>query len=74
MGKKANLEEMKGILTNASLSTGNQLKIWKNYMWSMILCGCEIWTVCIEMKNKLEAAEMWFIGIMIMCPVRGKKD
>ena len=51
-----------------NLSTGIRLRILKTYIWSVMLYGCETWTVSREMKKRLEAAEMWFIRRIMRIP------
>ena len=34
--------------------------LFKCYIWSVLLCGCESWTISKNMEQKLKAAEMWF--------------
>ena len=65
---KANFGQMRRILTSMSLSIGIRLRILKCYIWSVMLYGCETWTVSKEMKKRLEAAEMWFIRRMMRVP------
>ena len=31
----------------------------KTYIWSVLLYGCETWTISRSMEKRLEAAEMW---------------
>ena len=65
---KANFGQMRGILTNMSLSIEVRLRILKSYIWSVMLYGCETWNISKEMKKRLEAAEMWFIRRMMRVP------
>ena len=37
----------------------------KTYVWSVLLYGCECWTLNKEIVKKLEAVEMWFIRRMM---------
>ena len=34
-------------------------------MWSILLYGCETWTITAETKKNLEATEMWFYMRML---------
>ena len=65
---KANFGQMRGILTSLNLSRGIRLRILKSYIWSVLLYGCETWTVSRKMKKRLEATEMWFIRRMMRIP------
>ena len=42
--------------------------VFKAYVWSVILFGCECWTISREMRKRIEAAEMWFIRRMLRIP------
>ena len=35
------------------------------YVWSVLLYGCDAWTINESMKKRIEAAEMWFLGRML---------
>ena len=65
---KANFGQMRRILTSLNLSRGIRLRILKSYIWSVLLYGCETWTVSRKMKKRLEATEMWFIRRMMRIP------
>lgn len=56
---KANFEQMRGILTNLKLSSGIRLRILKCYIWSVLLYGCETWTISKKMKKRLEETEAY---------------
>ena len=38
-----------------------KMRVIKSYVWSVLLYGCECWTITKDIENRLEAAEMWFI-------------
>ena len=42
-------------------------------MWSILLYGCETWTITAETKKNLEAAEMWFYGKMVRISWKEKR-
>jgi hypothetical protein len=65
---KAKFGKMKGILTNLSLSKSIRLRIVKTYIWSVMLYGCESWTIGKKGMKRLEAAEMWIIRRMMRVP------
>ena len=48
---------------NVSLKT--KMRILKTYVWSVMLYGCESWTVNNEKTNRIVAAEMWFLRRML---------
>jgi len=55
----------KTIFTNARLSMTTKLRILRCYIWSILLYGCETWTISNNMQKKLQAAEMWFYRRML---------
>ena len=40
----------------------------KPYMWSVLLFGCESWTISKEMRKRPESMEKWFLRIMLRVP------
>ena len=59
MGKAA-VGQKRTILTNFGIGTETRMRLFETYVWSVILFGCEGWTVNKEMRRKLETVEMWF--------------
>ena len=43
-------------------------------MWSILLYGCETWTITAETKKKLEAPEMWFYRRMLRISWKEKNE
>ena len=41
-------------------------RLLKCYIWSVVLYGCESWTINQNMEQKLKATEMWFWRKMMM--------
>ena len=58
---KDTFSKMKPIFTNRNISLSTKLNTLKTYVWSVLLYGCECWTLTPELERRLEAAEMWFI-------------
>ena len=58
---KDTYNKMKPMLSNRNISMNTKLRTLKAYVWSVLLYGCECWTVSNSMRKKLEAAEMWFL-------------
>ena len=58
IAKKAFLDK-KQIVTNKTVSIVTKKKLIKAYVWSVLLYGCESWTISKTMANRLEAMEMW---------------
>ena len=67
MGKTA-FSQVKTILTNLGIGIETRMGALKTYVWSVILFGCEGWTISKEMRRRLEAAEMWCIRRMMRIP------
>ena len=49
------------------------MRVLKTYVWSILLYGCETWTITAETKKNLEVAEMWFYGRMVRISWKGKR-
>lgn len=58
MAKQA-FEKKRTLLTNKNLSITSRKKFIKTYIWSILLYGCETWTMGVYEKRRLEAMEMW---------------
>ena len=65
---KGNFGKMRRIITNLSLGMNIRLRLLKCYVWSTLLYGCEDWNISGVMRRRLEAAEMWFIRMMLRIP------
>ena len=52
---------MKFIFTNRNIKVYTKINTLKAYIWSILLCGCECWTLPKYLERRLEAAEMWYI-------------
>lgn len=49
----------KPVLCNRNLSMNIRKRVLRCYVWSVLLYGCETWTLKVTMINKLEAFELW---------------
>ena len=58
---KSTFNNMKSIFANKSIHLTTKIKTLKAYIWSILLYGCECWTLTKDTERRLEAAEMWFI-------------
>ena len=56
---------MSPILKNRNMSFSTKFRVLKTYVWSILLYGCESWTITTETRKRLEAAEMWFFRRML---------
>ena len=61
---------MKQTLTNnhISIKTKTRKRAVKTYIWSVLLYGCETWTVSKNLEKRLEAAEMWIWRRVLKIP------
>ena len=58
---KDTFSKMKPIFTNRNLGHDTKMRALKAYVWSILLYGCECWTLTKDTERKLEAVEMWYI-------------
>ena len=65
--------KMKSIFRNHDISMTTKFRVLKAYVWSVLLYGCECWTITEDLKKKLEATEMWFIRRMLRVSWTEKK-
>ena len=61
---KSRFEAMSKLFTSKQLSIDLRLRMLNCYIYSVLLYGCETWTINKTMQNKLEACEMWFLRRM----------
>ena len=59
---------MRKVLTNINLSMKLRLRLPKCFVSSVVLYGCEAWTLDRTLKRRVEAAEMWFLRRMLRIP------
>ena len=52
--------DMRTLLCTKIIGLGVRKRLLKCYIWSVLLYGCESWTISKGMEQKLMAAEMWF--------------
>ena len=67
LAKKA-FSEMDKMLENLSTSMKARVRIFKCFVWSKLVYGCEAWTIRKDLRRTLDAAEMWFIRRMLRIP------
>ena len=65
---KAAFGQLRKILVNLSISRRTRARVLRTYVWSVLLFGCEAWTISKEMRKRLEAVEMWFYRRMMRIP------
>ena len=59
--EKDAFNELKPIMKDRKLSLKTKMRIFKTYVWLVMLYGCESWTVNNEITNRIAAAEMWIL-------------
>lgn len=66
MGVKTKIEQagtailkLKPLLRNPLIDLNTPEKFAKCYSWSLLLYGCETWTLKIQTINRIAAFEMW---------------
>ncbi|XP_077302179.1 uncharacterized protein LOC143922722 isoform X1 [Arctopsyche grandis] len=60
--------KMKAALTNKHLNLHTRLRFAKSYVWTVLLHGCETWTLKTKMISRIEAFEMWVYRRMLKIP------
>ena len=58
---KVSFKKLSPILTNRNIKMDTKNRVLKAYVWSVLLYGCECWTISNNIQKKLEAIEMWFL-------------
>ena len=57
--------KLKSIFTNRNITYKTNVKTLKAYVLSVLLYGCECWTLNKDTERKLEADEMWYLRRMM---------
>ena len=60
--------KMRGFFCNDNLSLKLRQRLIKCYVWSVLLYGCETWSLKVNIMNRLEAFEMWLHRRMLRIP------
>ena len=58
---KDTFTKLKSIFTTRNIKVYTKINTLKAYIWYILLCGCECWTLTKDLERRLEAAEMWYI-------------
>ena len=58
---KETFRKMKTIFTNRNITINTKINTLKAYVWSLLLYGCECWTLNKDTEWRLEAAGLWFL-------------
>ena len=65
---KASFQQMKSIMTNIKMPIVVRKRILEAFIETVLLYGCEAWTIDDRMKRSLETTEMWFLRRMMRIP------
>ena len=65
---KSSFNNMRTILTNMKISMKLRIRLVKCFVWSVLMYGCEAWTLDKRMKKRIEAMEMWILRRMMRIP------
>ena len=58
---KEAFSKMGTVLKSRNIKFETKILIMKTYIWSVLLYGCECWTISKTMEKRLVALEMWFL-------------
>ena len=59
---------MKNIFRDHKLTISLKTRLLKCFVWSVLLYGCETWTLTTKTKQRIEAVEMWFYRRILHIP------
>ncbi|GFR64325.1 RNA-directed DNA polymerase from mobile element jockey [Elysia marginata] len=60
-------------MTNIKISIAVRKRLLETFIETVLLYGCEAWTIDERMESSLEATEMWFLRRMMRIPWSAKK-
>ncbi|GFR88629.1 retrovirus-related Pol polyprotein LINE-1 [Elysia marginata] len=60
-------------MTNIKISIVVRKRLLETFVETVLLYGCETWTIDERMKSSLEATEMWFLRRMMRIPWTANK-
>ena len=58
---KGRFQQMYRVFTSCQISVTLRLRLLNCYVYSMLLYGCETWTITKTLEKKIEACEMWML-------------
>ena len=59
---------MKNIFRDRKLSIHLKTRLLRCFVWSVLMYGCETWTLTAKIRKNIEAAEMWFYRRILCIP------
>ena len=57
---KTSFNQMSPVLKDHKLSIPLKVRLLKCFIWSVLLYGCELWTLSAALTRNIKATEMWF--------------
>ena len=57
--------KIRNLVTNSKISLKTRRRFIKCYVWSVLMYGCETWTMGKADEQRIQAAEMWFYRRML---------
>ena len=58
---KQDFIKLDSVLCSNSITIKTRLRILKAHVWSVLLYGCESWTIYPQMEKRINSAETWFM-------------
>ena len=65
---KTTFNSMRKILSNMNIDMKLRMRLVKCFVWSVLMYGCEVWTLDKRLKRRIEAVEMWILRRMMRIP------
>ena len=62
---KTSFKQMSPVLKDRKRSIPLKVRLLKCFIWSVLLYGCESWTLSAALTRNIEATEMWFYRRML---------
>ena len=62
---KTSFNQMSPVLKDRKLSIPLKVRLLKCFIWSVLLYGCESWTLSAALTRNIETTEMWFYRRML---------
>ena len=62
---KEAFSKKRSVLTSSNITMSTRQRILNCYIWSILVYGCETWSISSVMQKRLEATEMWFLRRML---------
>ena len=69
---KTRFNKLRKALTNTNVSMQLRLRLLECFIWSVLVYGCEAWTLDQKLRRRLVAVEIWFLRRMLRLPWKGR--